>query len=151
LATTMRVVDGVHDHATDGRANALPPHAAGLTPVDVGLLGVADLAHRGAAPHVDPADLTGGHAEGGVGPLLTEPLDAPAGGAGHLGAAARTELHRVHHGACGDVPEREVVAGLDVGACTRLDLHALLQVARGEDVPLLTVRVVQEGDVGGAV
>src|SRR5690606_16036330 len=53
LATAVRVVDGVHDHATDGRADALPPHAAGLAPVDVGLLGVAHLADGGAAAHVD--------------------------------------------------------------------------------------------------
>src|SRR6478735_6857389 len=33
LTTTVRVVDRVHRDTTDGRANALPAHAAGLTPV----------------------------------------------------------------------------------------------------------------------
>src|SRR4051795_2654634 len=38
LATTVRVVDRVHGDTTDGRALALPAHAAGLAPVDVRLL-----------------------------------------------------------------------------------------------------------------
>src|SRR3954468_24810538 len=50
LATAVRVVDRVHRDATHGRALALPAHAAGLAPVDVGLLGVADLADSRAAP-----------------------------------------------------------------------------------------------------
>src|SRR5215210_1409572 len=35
LTTTMRVVHRVHDDTADGRALALPAHAAGLAPVDV--------------------------------------------------------------------------------------------------------------------
>src|SRR5690606_1875022 len=46
LTTTVRVVDRVHDDTANGWANALPAHAASLTPVDVRLLGVADLADR---------------------------------------------------------------------------------------------------------
>src|SRR5206468_3556259 len=59
LATAVRVVDRVHGDTADGRALALPPHAAGLAPVDVALLGVADLADGGAAARVDVADLAG--------------------------------------------------------------------------------------------
>src|SRR5688500_5048181 len=47
LTTTVRVVHRVHGHTADGRALALPPHAAGLAPVDVRLLGVAHLADAG--------------------------------------------------------------------------------------------------------
>src|SRR3954467_4206708 len=61
LATTVRVVDGVHHDTADGRALALPAHPAGLAPVDVGLLGVADLAGRGAAAHGDEPHLARGH------------------------------------------------------------------------------------------
>src|SRR3954470_1160638 len=52
LTTTVRVVDRVHHDTADGGALALPPHTTGLAPVDVGLLGVADLADRCAAAHV---------------------------------------------------------------------------------------------------
>src|SRR5690348_717647 len=61
LATAVRVVDRVHHDTTHGRALALPAHPAGLAPVDVRLLGVADLADGGAAAHVDVPHLAGGH------------------------------------------------------------------------------------------
>src|SRR4051812_1286750 len=95
LAATVRGVDRVHRHATDGRALALPPHAAGLAPVDVGLLGVADLADGRAAPRVDVADLAGRHAQLRIRPVLGDQLHRGAGGPGDLGAAARPELDRV--------------------------------------------------------
>src|SRR3954447_26043632 len=95
LATTVRVVDGVHDHTADGRALALPPHPAGLAPVDVRLLGVADLADGGAAAHVDVAHLTGGHPQLRAGAFLGDELGAVAGGAGDLGTATGPELDAV--------------------------------------------------------
>src|SRR5215212_964772 len=95
LATAVRVVDGVHHDTTDGRALALPAHAAGLAPVDVGLLGVADLTDRGAAADVDEAHLAGRHAQRGARALLGDELRGVAGRAGDLGAAARTQLDAV--------------------------------------------------------
>src|SRR4051794_30654572 len=61
LTAAMRVVDRVHGHAAHRWALALPAHPAGLAPVDVGLLGVADLPDGGPAAGVDIADLPGGH------------------------------------------------------------------------------------------
>src|SRR5215218_9702684 len=61
LTAAVRVVDRVHHDTADGRALALPAHTAGLAPVDVRLLGIADLADGGAAAHVDATDLTAGH------------------------------------------------------------------------------------------
>ena len=70
LTTTVRVVDRVHRDTADGRADALPALAAGLAPVDVRLLGVADLADRGAAARVDVADLARGQTQLRVGAVL---------------------------------------------------------------------------------
>src|SRR6478735_3919183 len=151
LTTTVRVVDRVHGHTTDGRALALPAHAAGLAPVDVALLGVADLADGRAAARVDVADLTGRHTQLGVGAVLGDELDARTGGAGDLGAATGTELDRVHDRTHGDVAQRQAVARLDVGARTVLDRVALLELVRRQDVALLAVRVVQERDARRAV
>src|SRR5690242_17225620 len=130
LTTTVRVVDRVHGDTTDGRALALPAHAAGLAPVDVRLLGVADLADRGAAAHVDEAHLARGHAQRGAGALTSDELCADAGGPGDLGATAGAELHAVDSGTDGDVAQGQVVARLDVGVRARLDRGALRQVLR---------------------
>src|SRR6476646_5050589 len=151
LTTTVRVVDRVHGHTTDGRALALPAHAAGLAPVYVRLLGVADLADGGAAAHVDVADLTGRHAQLGVGPVLGDELHTHPGRAGDLRATTGLELDGVDDRTGRDVAQRQAVAGLDVGAGAVLDRHALLQALGGQDVALLAVGVVQQRDAGGAV
>src|SRR5689334_7084980 len=63
LATAVRVVHRVHGDTADGGALALPPHAARLAPVDVAVLGVADLAHGRPAADVHVPDLAGRHAQ----------------------------------------------------------------------------------------
>src|SRR5699024_5518022 len=73
-----------------------------------------------------------------------------AGAAGDLGAATGAQLDGVHHGAQRDVPQRQVVAGLDVRTRTVLDEVALTQLGRREDVALLAVQVVQQRDARGA-
>src|SRR6266702_6300882 len=151
LTTTVRVVDRVHCDTADGRALALPPHAAGLAPVDVALLGIADLADRGAAAQVDVADLAGRHTQLGVRTVLGDELDAGAGGARDLGPAARAQLDGVHDGTDWDVAQRQGVTRLDVRARPVLDAVALLQQPRREDVALLAVDVVQQRDTRGAV
>src|SRR4051794_33125694 len=151
LTTTVRVVHRVHGDTADGRALALPPHAAGLAPVDVGLLGVAHLADRGAAAHVDVADLARRHAQLGQPALTGDQLHAGAGGARDLGAATGTELDGVDHRADRDVAQRQVVAGLDVGRGAALHGVALLELGRRDDVALLAVGEVQQCDPRGAV
>src|SRR6185437_12294516 len=151
LTTTVRVVDRVHHDTTDGGALALPAHPAGLTPVDVGLLGVAYLADGGAAAHVDAANLTTGHAQRGVCPFLTQQLDTGPGRASHLGPAARTQLHSVDQRTGRDVAQREVVARLDVGVGAGLHHVTLGKSLRRNDVALLAIQKVQQRNVGGAV
>src|SRR3954447_17180745 len=151
LATTVRVVDRVHHDTADGRALALPAHPAGLAPVDVGLLGVADLADRGAAADVDVAHLAGGHPQLCTGTLLRDELGAVAGGTGDLGPATGPELDAVDRRTDGDVAQRQVVARLDVGGRAGLDRGALAHAERRDDVALLAVGVVQQSHPGGAV
>src|SRR5215213_8822698 len=151
LTTTVRVVDRVHGDTPNGRALALPAHAAGLAPVDVRLLGVAHLADAGAAAHVDVADLARRHAQLREATLTGDQLDAGAGRAGDLRAATGTELDGVNDGADRDVPQRQVVAGLDVGRGAALHLVTLLEPRRRDDVALLAVGVVQQCDPRGAV
>src|SRR3954454_17858111 len=103
LTTTVRVVDRVHGDTADGRALALPAHPAGLAPVDVRLLGVADLADGGAAAHVDVPHLTGRHAKLRPAALAGDQLNGDAGGAADLRPASRTQLDGVHRGADRDV------------------------------------------------
>src|SRR6478752_3649901 len=143
LTTTVRVVDRVHRDTAHGRADALPALAAGLAPVDVRLLGVADLADGRAAARVDVADLARGQTQLGVRAVLRDEAHRGARRTGHLRTAAGTELDRVDHRTRRDVAKGQVVARLDVGARTGLDDIALRQLVRRDDVALLAVSIVK--------
>src|SRR6516165_1244146 len=149
LAAAERVVDRVHRDTANRRPLALPAVAAGLTELDVALLGVADLAHGRAALDADPPDLAGRHAQRGVAGLLGQQLDAGARGAGDLRAATGTQLDGVDDRTGRDRPQRQRVAGLDVGARPVLHAVALRQALRRQDVALLAVQVVEQRDARG--
>src|SRR5215470_10978505 len=55
LTAAVRVVDRVHGDAAHDRTLALPAHPPGLAPVDVAVLGVADLTDGGPAAHIHVA------------------------------------------------------------------------------------------------
>jgi hypothetical protein len=91
------------------------PRVCGRTPMcacgrpcrrDVLVVGVADRADGRAALRADHAHLARRQAQRGHVALLGHQLDAGAGRAGHLAAAAGLQLHVVHHGA-----ERDVGSG----------------------------------------
>src|SRR5690606_35362962 len=69
LAPTVGVVDGVHGHATHGRAHPEPAAAAGLPADDLLVLDVAHCADGGVAARVDAADLAGRQLDEGVAAL----------------------------------------------------------------------------------
>src|SRR4029453_3792757 len=128
-----------------------PAVAARLAELDQFVLGVADLADRCLAGRFDQAGLARGQSQRGHLAFLGHDLDARAGRARHAGAATRLELHRVHRRADGDVPQRQRVAGPPAGPPPRHQPVADPETVRRQDVALLAVRVVQEGDPRGAV
>src|ERR1019366_6456251 len=151
LAASVRVVERVHGHAAHRGPPAPPTRLARLADVLVLVVGVADLAHGGEAADVDPPDLPGGHPHGGEVALLGDQLGRDAGAAHQLAAPAGEHLEVVDGRAERDVGERQGVAGLDLGADTGADDGPDGQPQGGEDVPLLAVGVVQEGDPGAPV
>ena len=58
FTTTVRVIDWVHTHTTDGWASAQPATAPSFTTLNVHVLAVADLTNGRIALSVDPADFT---------------------------------------------------------------------------------------------
>src|SRR4029079_19810679 len=83
--------------------------------------------------------------------VLGDELHGRTSRAGDLRTGTGPKLDRVGDRTGRDVTQRQVVAGLDVGAGAVLDAVALRQLVRRDDVALLAVRVVQERDAGGAV
>src|SRR5215467_7898491 len=151
LANDVGMVAGVPRRATDLGALAQPAAAARLAAGLVFVLDVTDLADRGLAADVDTAELAARHSDDRVVAFLGQELDAGAGRADQLTAAAERELDVVHGRADGDVGERDRVADAHRGVRTGLDRVADLEAERREDVALLAVLVVDERDPCAAV
>ena len=115
------------------------------------MIHVADLADGGHAAGGHVAQLSGGEADQGVFALFGHQLGGVAGGAHQLGALAGVELDVVDDGAVGDVLQGQSIARLDVGVGAGDHLVADFQADRGQDVALVAVDELDEGDVGGAV
>src|SRR6187549_2780669 len=145
------MVDWVHRHATVVRTAPEPTGTARFTQADVLVFEVRDLAHGGAAQHVDLANLAAGQFDLRVGAVFGHQLSRGAGRANHLAAFAFTHLDVVDHRAGRDVAERQAIAGANVREAAREHGVALLQAVGREDVGLLAVGVVQEGDARSAV
>src|SRR5258706_11837143 len=151
LATAVRMVSWVHDHAADLRALAHVAGATGLAEVLVLVVEVADLADRGHAAERDATHLAGRHPDRGVVALLGEELGGDAGRPDDLAALAGDELDVVDRRAERDVGERQAVAAPRLRLRTGDDHVADLQAVRHEHVALLAVTVEEQPDPTGAV
>src|SRR3954451_14739797 len=151
LAAAVRVIDRVHRRAARLRAHAHVALPAGLADLDVLVVGVADRADGRAALGPDQAHLARREAERRHVAVLGHELDADAGRAPELAAAAGVELDVVDDRADRHVAQRQRVADRDLGAGARRDGHPDAQAVRREDVALLAVDVVQQRDVRRAV
>jgi hypothetical protein len=106
------MVDRVHGHAAVVRTTTLPADTTGLAPLDVDVLGVANLADGGAAVEVHLAHLARGQTQAGPVAVLGHQGDDRAGRAAELGPAADLELDAVHVGASLLVARRLVEVGV---------------------------------------
>src|SRR5262249_38616733 len=129
----------------------LPAGPPGLADLDVDVLGIAELAHGGAALEVDAPDLAGRQPDLAPVALFRHELRGVTRRSGQLAAGPDLELDVVDRGAERDVAQRQRVAGLDVGRLGRDYLVADREVLGRQDVALLAVRVVEQRDARRAV
>ena len=147
----MWVVHRVHGAAALVGLLPEPAAAAGLADHDVLVLGVAHGTQGGVALAVDTAQFAAGQAHDHVVAFLALHLHAGAGAAGQLRALAGHEFQRVDHGAHRHEAQRQGVAQAGFGLGTGVHGGAHGQALGGQDVALLAVGVVQQGDAGAAV
>src|ERR1700733_13598472 len=151
LTTAHRVIDGIHRDASVVRPLAEPTRAPGLPERDVRVVQVRHLPDHRAALQVNHADFARRQAELGIVPVLGHEGRTRAGRPDELSPLALLHLDVVHQRAEGDVAQGHGIAGLDVGVPARDDLVADREAVRSENVALLAVDVVKEGDARGAV
>src|SRR5881396_3594982 len=151
LAATHRVVDGVHHRAAHRRAEAEPAHAARLAHRHVLVVEIADLADRRHAADRYHPHLARRQLERRPLALFRQELRLRAGAPAHLGAATRLKLHVVDERADRDVPDRQRVAGQNVGLRPGHHGVAHLEPVGRDDVTLPAVAVMEQRESGGAV
>lgn len=151
LTTTMRVVDRVHDGTANLRALAEPAASTCLTDDAVAVVLIADLTDSRTASVVDLTHLAAGQTQKDVVAFLRHDLSIATGGAAELAAAADVHLNVMDPRTGRDRVQLQGVARHDVAVVRGDDGRADLQPLRGQDVALLTIRVVNQGDPSGAV
>src|SRR6056297_259041 len=151
FTTPMGMVDRVHDHTANGRANTAPAFGAGLAQLFEVVLAVRDLAYRRAAVHMNLAHLAGAKKQRGVAAFARNQLDRRTGRACHLTALARLHLHVVDRRSDRNRVQLHRVARLDRRFRSAHHVVAREQILRREDITPLTVCVLDQRDVRTAI
>ncbi len=115
------------------------------------MLAVADRPDGGTAVDRNHAHFAGRQADLRVGAFLGHQLGAGTGGADHLGTLAGLELDVVDDGTDRDAVEGHRVARHDIRTGSADDAGAGLNAFRSQDVGLFAIRILEQGQVGGAV
>src|SRR3954462_1038085 len=151
LAAAERVIDRIHRDAAVVRLLAAGTRASGLTNRDVLVLEIADLTDRGVAADVYLAHLARRQTERRPVVFARHELRKGTGRTSHLAALPFLQLDVVNRRAEGDFRERERIADQDVRIRARRNRRADFQAVRSQDVALLAVGVIEQGDAGRAV
>src|SRR6185437_1253427 len=152
FAAAMRVIDRVHGDATVDRLAAEPAIAASLADRGVGVVLIGHRADRREARAMHAALLARIEAQDRPTLVAADILGIGAGRAGNLGTLLRLHLDVVHDGADRHALERHRIARLHVGLAQRgHHLVAGGKPLRGNDVSLLAVLILDEGDERGAI
>lgn len=147
FAATVRVVDRVHGHATNRRADTAPTHCTGLADLAQAVFFVTDFTDGGTAFDVHTADFTRAQTHLSVGAFAGQQDGGSAGRTDHLGTLAGQHFDAVNRRTHRDVADRQRVAGADRGFDARDQRGAHFQAARSDDVATLAVGVAQQSDV----
>src|SRR5581483_11132716 len=149
--TTVRVIDGVHDLAANLGTAPHPARLSSLTPRQQLVLGVADRADRREALAMDHAHLGRAHAHRDVFTLFRHHFYRSARATSDLATLPLFELDVVHVGTQRDLAQRKRIPDAHIRARAGHDRVADLETAGVQDVALLAVRVLDEGDTRRAI
>src|SRR5262245_39904003 len=140
------MVDRVHGDPADGGPDAQPAAPARLAQRDVLVIQIADLADGGVADLLHAADLAGGELDLHPAGVLGQKLRRAARAAHQLTAAPGLQLDVVDGRAQGDVLQRQRVPDQNVGRGAVDDRLAHREAARGDDIALVPVGVLDQRD-----
>src|SRR5262249_7920770 len=146
LAASHRMVDRIHDRPANRGTEALPSNSPRLPDGDVLVIQIPDLSDSGHAVELHLPHLARWQLDIGVVAFLREKLRQPSRAPTKLTALAGLELDVVHERSKRNVADGQRVTGKDVRLRSRHQRVPGLHTQRRDDVPLLTVAIMQERD-----
>ena len=147
FTTTVRVIVGVHDAASNVRTDTHVADTASFAVVDQVVVDVSDDADRSSAVQRNHSHFAGGKTQGCVLAFLSHQLSTCAGAADHLAALAGMELDVVYHSTYRDLCKREAVADSHFSLRSVHDLHAVHEALGRKDICLLAVLIADQSDI----
>src|SRR5436190_6977495 len=144
------MVHGVARNAAVDRANATMARAARFSEDHVFVLGVADLADGGVTVFWNAANFTRGQTNLRIARVARHQRRRGTGTANDLATLAGVQLDIVNRDADRNRFERERIAKIRSRGRSAHDLRAHLQTCGSNNVGLLTVLVLKEGETRGA-
>lgn len=148
LATPQRVIVRVHGHSSNRRPNPQPARATGFPQRGILVLKVAHLAKGSHAIHVDLPYLPRRELEQGPVFLLRHQLSRSPRTPTDLSPLALPELDVMDDRPHRDQPETKGVSHIELRLRAGHYLRPDFESIRGQDVALLTIRVMEQGDPG---
>ncbi len=147
FTATMRMVDRIHGHSTNGWASSHPACTASLADLDIFVVDIADLAHSRPTILMDLANFTRRQAHLSVFTLFGNQLARRTAGPDKLPALTQFDFKIMYGGSKRHVSKRQVVSRAYISLFTCHNRVADIQVHRPENISLDAIFVVQQGNM----
>jgi hypothetical protein len=145
------MVNGVHDHASDGGPYPAPSFRPRFTERSQAVLGIPDLTNGGPTIHMHPAHLAGAQAQGGICPFTSDELRSRTRTPSELRPFSRLQLNTMDCRADRNASKWKRITNSYGGFGTGHDLGTYLEPAGRDNIPAFSVRVKHERYPGAAV
>lgn len=151
LATTMRMVDGIHGNTPDSGSNTAPAFRTRFPQLAQIVLVIANLANRRTAIDMDSSHLAGSEPQRRILAFPGNDLNGASSAASNLPTFPRFHLDTVHQCSHRNALQRQGVAGPDRRITPGLYRITGFTTPRRQDVPPFTVRVEDQRKVSASV
>lgn len=151
LTTTHGMVDRVHGHAPDVRAATKPAASSGFSEFLALVLTVTDLADARSAKIIELSDLSRRQSYQHVIAFFGHELCPHPGTTHQLGPLADFQLDVVDDRTKRNIDQGKTISRLDVNIVPGNNGGAHGNSLRRQNVPLFSIGIAQQGDIGGSV
>ena len=151
FATTMRVVNRIHNDTSYCRTDATPTISTCFADFFQTLLFIAHFADSGSAIYMDFTDFTGAQTNLGISAFFSQYYCRSTGRAGNLRTFARFHFNTVHSSTDGNITNRQSISNFNYSFRTGHQHCADLNAGRRNNVPTLAICITQQSNMSGTV